>query len=228
MVADAARLQGGVRADFVRRMVGYRLPVGSLVADVSCHPDSCLQSFTDDYATLAVTTAATLAVRAPVATLVLRAGPAHLPLADATVDCVLLLDVVARPHGGHGPLTEARRVLRPGGLAVLSASVGAPTSGVAGTGPGTRRQAGARLVAMLGDLGLVPEQVHHLQSLLHPSSLVTRVRSGSRARSGRRSQDHAEPWLCRTMAAVNRLDQAKLARLRGPKTSAVIALGRKP
>lgn len=209
-------------------MVGYRLPVGSLVADVAWHPDSCLVSFTDEYATLAVTAAPTLAARAPVGTRVLRAGPAHLALADATVDCVLLLDIVARPHGGHDPLTEARRVLRPGGLAVLSAPVAAPTSGVAGTGPGTRRQAGARLVAMLGDLGLVPEQVHHLQSLLHPASLVTRVRSGSRARSDSPSPDHTEPWLCRTMAAVNRLDQAKLARLRAPRSSAVIALGRKP
>jgi len=237
VVTGAARLQSGVRADFVRRMVGYRLPVGSLVVDVAWHADSCLQSFTDDYATLAVMAGERLAAVAPVATPLLRAGPAHLPLAEGSVDCVLLLDVVGGPGvagrpgvvggpgGGAGPLTEARRVLRPGGLVVLSAASAPPTADVSGSRLVTRRQTGARLVATLGDLGLVPEQVHHLQSLLHPSSLVARVRSGRR--SGSRSHGHAQPWLCRTVAAVNRIDQARLPRKRGTRSSSVIALGRK-
>jgi len=199
-----------VRPELVRRTVGFRLPPGSLVVDVAWHPASPLGSFADCYPTIAVT-----AVARSVAKPALRAERLCLPFADSSVDCVLLLDLETDQLGDGGVMAEASRVLCPGGLAVVSTS---STGGLAEGGPGRpvwRRGEAAHVTDALIDLGLVPEQVNRIQFLLHPSKLVTPTSDRS-------------PLLCRTVAAMNRLDPSRLAQLRRTRASSVLVLGRKP
>ncbi len=80
---------------------------------------------------------------------------------------------------------------------------------------GRRRGEAAHVTDALVDLGLVPEQVHRIQFLLHPMKLVT-------PRSDR------PPLPCRIVAAMNRLDPSRIAQLRRTRASTVLVLGRKP
>jgi SAM-dependent methyltransferase len=168
-----SRVLPSVHPDVVRRTVAYRLPPGSLVVDVAWQPDSPLRSFADRHPTLAIIADGRDLGHAPA----VRGEVLCLPLADASVDCVLVLHPAVGSDDGLGALTEAKRVLRPGGLAVVSAT-GRPDARDARVP--RRREAAARLTAQLGDLGLVPEQVHRLQPLLHPTSLVGRVHEWAR------------------------------------------------
>ncbi len=182
-----------VRPDLVRRTVGFRLPPGSLVVDVAWQPGSPLTLFADRYPTIAVT-AGTGSVAKPA----LRAEQLCLPLADSSVDCVLLLDIGKDQLGDGGVMAEGRRVLRAGGLAVVSAS--------STRGPVTDA---------LNDHGLIPEQVNRIQFLLHPTKLVTPTSDRS-------------PLLCRAVVAMNRLDPSRLAQPRRTRPPTVLVLGRKP
>ncbi|MFZ2201991.1 MAG: class I SAM-dependent methyltransferase [Microgenomates group bacterium] len=53
--------------------------------------------------------------------LALRADALHLPFADATFDAVLLLDVIEHIKDDSGVIKEAKRILKPGGVIVLTA-----------------------------------------------------------------------------------------------------------
>lgn len=199
-----------VRPELVRRTVGFRLPPGSVVVDVAWHPGSPLGSFADRYPTIAVT-----AVGGSVAKPALRAERLRLPFADSSVDCVLLLDLETDELGDGGVMAEARRVLCPGGLAVVST---ASTRGFAEGGHDRfvrRRGEAAHVTDALIDLGLVPEQVNRIQFLLHPMKLVAPT-------------PDRLPLLCRTLAAMNRFDPSRLAQLRRTRASSVLILGRKP
>lgn len=48
-----------------------------------------------------------------------RAGGANLPVQDDSIDAVLLVDALHHISDQHGTLTEAHRVLRPGGVLVV-------------------------------------------------------------------------------------------------------------
>lgn len=50
-----------------------------------------------------------------------RADALHLPFADASFDAVLLLDVIEHIKDDSGVIKEAKRVLKPGGVIILTA-----------------------------------------------------------------------------------------------------------
>ncbi len=190
------------------------------MVDVAWRPGSPLQHFADDYPTVAV---APDLPQSPVSPAI-RAQVGQLPLADASVDCVLLLDPVGGLVGEPGTLAEVARTLRPGGLVVVSATF--TSSGEAR--PLRRRETVARILGALTDLGLAPEQVTHLEPLLNPRSLVSRIQV--RARSGRpaEAENTGLPFSCRVVAAMNRLDWARAGQRRRSRASSVLVFARKP
>ncbi|MGI9023415.1 MAG: methyltransferase domain-containing protein [Acidimicrobiales bacterium] len=153
MIAEPVHDVGRPRPEVVRGLVGYRLPAGSLVLDVAGRDEPVLAAFADDYRILAVTPEHGPGRRPRPPTV--RADPTRLPLAAASVDCVLLLDAATVGDDRRLDLIEAGRVLRSGGLTVMAAAGG---SG----------RAAAQLTSTMRELGLIPEQVHHLQVLRHP------------------------------------------------------------
>ncbi len=201
-----------VRPEVVRRTVGFRLPPGSLVVDVAWHPGSPIGSFADRYATIAITADG---AGPPAATPGLRADRLCLPFGDSSVDCVLLLGLAEDDLGDGGVMTEARRVLRPGGLAAVTALSAPGAADGVGDRLLRRRAAAARVTDALVGLGLVPEQVNHIQFVLHPSKLVA-------------TTSERLPLLCRVAAALNRVDPSRRDPLGGTRAAAVLVLGRKP
>jgi len=201
-----------VRPEVIRRTVGFRLPPGSLVVDVAWHRGSPLGSFADRYSIMAVTADG---VGRAAAMPALRAGRVCLPFAASSVDCVLLLDLTDDDLGDGGAMTEARRVLCPGGLVVVTASSAhGATNGVRDR-LGRRRGAAAHVTDALVGLGLVPEQVNHVQFVFHPSKLVATTADRL-------------PLLCQAAAILNRVDPGRLTQRGGTHASAVLVLGRKP
>lgn len=235
MVAHPAVLRSA-DPGLVRRSVGYRLPHGSLVVDVAWHPGAPLHFFADDYPTIAITPdprplgepeagGAGPALVLPT----IRAQVGRLPLADAGVDCVLLLDPVGGAVGELGTLVEIRRVLRPGGLVVLSATSTEDRPIGRDLGFPRRQEAVGHVVTALTDLGLMPEQVTHLQPVMRPRALLSRIQA--RARSGRVAglTEHAgTPFACRVVSAVNRFDWARSGHRRRSRASWVLVFARKP
>ncbi|MDQ6797375.1 MAG: class I SAM-dependent methyltransferase [Actinomycetota bacterium] len=204
----------------VRRTVGYRLPLRSLVVDVDWRPGSPLGHFADDYPTVAVGADPPPSALNPS----LRAAVRRLPLADASVDCALLVDPEGGVVGEPGTLAEVARILRPGGLVVVSAT---ETSSRHRSFL-SRPVAIAGIVVALTDLGLAPEQVTHLEPVLNPRSLVSRIQV--RARSGRPADaaNKGLPLACRLVAAVNHLDRARTGQRGRVRASSVLVFARKP
>ncbi len=200
-----------IRPEVIRRTVGFRLPPGSLVVDVAWHPGSPLGSFADRYSIMAVTADGAGALPAPA----LRADRLGLPFTDSSVDCVLLLDLTEDDIGDGGAMTEARRVLCPGGLVAVTASTARGATNSVRNRVVRRRGVAAHVTDALLGLGLVPEQVNHIQFVLHPSKLVA-------------TTVDRLPLLCRAAAVLNRVDPSRLTQLGGARTSAALVLGRKP
>jgi len=228
-------LPSGAHSRLVRRTVGYRLPHGSLVVDVAWRPGAALEFFADEYPTIAVMaqprpdSSSTSPAGRPVAIRSIRADVRNLPLADASVDCVLLLDPEWGPVGPPGALAQARRVLRSGGLVVVSAgSTGGRPEGRGGRFPRGRASV-VPVIEAVTDLGLVTEQVTHLQPPWRPMSLVSRVQV--RARSGRSAagaDDDGMPFVCRMAATMSRLDSFRAHGERRSRGSSVLVFARRP
>jgi SAM-dependent methyltransferase len=77
-----------------------------------------------------------------------QADGARLPFPDAAFDAVLLIQVLSGAHGWRHLLTDAMRVLRPGG-ALIAGRVVAPADGIDG-------QMKARLAAILDGMNIYP------------------------------------------------------------------------
>jgi len=197
------------------------------VVDIAWHPESPLGALVDRYRTIALTADATSGGDGAGTSPSVRGDQRRLPLADDSVDCVLLLD----PTGVDGALREVRRVLRPGGLAVVTVPSTPGPAEARNVRLSRRRGGDGQVTAALTDIGLVPEQVNHLLPLLHPMSIMSRILE--RARSGRTPRGpkdkRAEPMLCRVVAVLNRVDRADRAQGPQPRPApSALVLGRKP
>jgi SAM-dependent methyltransferase len=203
--------------------VRHRLPSGCLVVDVAWHTDSPLSLLGDDFRTLAV---AGGPARPPAPAV--RADPLRLPVADASVDSLLLLDVLERLDDDRAALREAGRAARPGGMVLAAVPAGprlwSPYDERAGH---LRRYTAAGLAAAFVDAGLVPESVRHFQFLLFPLFVASRRRARRRPRT-LELEDRPPPWVSRALEAVNRREVATAPRVAWPWGSSVLAVGRRP
>jgi SAM-dependent methyltransferase len=216
----------GPRQELVCRLVRHRLPVGSLVVDAAWHPGSPLATLSADYPTLAVTPLADRPQPGDVPAV--QGDVFRLPLADASVECVMLLDVLERLDDDGAALVEAARTLCSGGLLVVAVPAGPRLWSAHDDRAGHRRRyTGPGLVDAVAGVGLVPEHLRYFQFLLLPLFYASRWRA--RLRPGALSrEDNVAPAVNRALAAVNRMEIRGATRLHCPTGSTVLALGRKP
>ncbi|MFN2606319.1 MAG: class I SAM-dependent methyltransferase [Acidimicrobiales bacterium] len=217
----------GPRQVLVHRLVRHRLPVGSLVVDAAWNPGSPLAWLAPDFPTLAVTPEPRgLDPGRGVA--VVQADVCRLPVADASVDAVLLLDVLERMDDDGPALESATRALRSGGLLMVAVPHDPRFWSAHDERAGHRRRyTGSALAATFRDLGMVPEHLRYFQFLLLPLFAANRRRSRRRPRVLEREAAPG-PGVNRALAAVNRLEVESSTRLPWPTGSTVLALGRKP
>ena len=133
-----------------------------------------------------------------------RAGalPDAIPIADAWADVVLLLDVIEHVDDDLAALRAARRVLRPGGVMLITVPAYRWLWSGHDVALGHRRRYTAgTLRAVVGAAGLSPAHVGYFNTLLFP--VIAGVRLVKRAMGGGAHDLHrpAEP-LNRALTAV--------------------------
>jgi SAM-dependent methyltransferase len=119
----------------------------------------------------------------------------RIPLADASVDCVTALDVLEHLEGDAAAVAEFRRVLRLGGLAVVTVPASMRLwSDWDVSLRHWRRYDRASLTALFG-AGWAVEHVAYMNSLAFPLVWLLRRRR-STAMSGPRAEDRLPPvWI---------------------------------
>jgi len=163
---------------------------------------------------------------APGAVLV-RADAHRLPLPGGTADTAVVLDVLEHTDD-RAVLTEVARVLRPGGMALVSVPTMPWLWSGRDVGAGhLRRYAPRRLVRLVTELGLRVERVRHFQFLLSPLFVASRLMS-RRHREAIALEDHPGPRVNRVLAAVNRVEVALGRLVPWPWGSSVVVVCRRP
>lgn len=100
-----------------------RIAAGGSILEIGCGGGYFLDALSRDYRVVAVDISAHAVTRARLRAPRVSFGLAdaqRLPFADACADCVLAFDVIEHLPSPEALLTEARRVLKPGGLLVFS------------------------------------------------------------------------------------------------------------
>ncbi|MEO8189932.1 MAG: class I SAM-dependent methyltransferase [Acidobacteriota bacterium] len=169
----------------------------------------------------------------------LRASAAELPVAASSADALVLHDVLQHlpPGDDARALSEAHRVLRPGGLLSLRTNIGSSTSASTSSELGSaslhRRYAPAAIARLVGSAGFEIEA--HL--VLHPlAALLGRFRRSNPANSNSHSAPAGElamtvpsAFVNRAMDLYSRVEDAVVARLPVSATGdAQLLFARKP
>jgi len=166
------------------------------------------------------------ATRNPDALLV-RADATDLPFQENAFDLILLLDVLEHLDDTLA-LREARRVLRPGGLAAITVpALPWLCSGRDRAAGHLRRYTRASLTGAVTDAGLELDSVAYFQFLLFP--LVLASRALRRRADAPAELEEAPPRpVNAVLSAVNRFEAALTAEVSVPVGSSLVALCRKP
>lgn len=157
-----------------------------------------------------------------------RGDALHLPFSDASFDGVLLLDVLEHLDDGTA-LTEARRVLRPGGWLLVSVPAHGWLWSVRDHDAGHRRRySRPALVRAVVRGGFVVERVTYYQCALFPvlaaGRLATRRVGGSRHRD---REERLPAALNRALVRVGSIEAAIAARVGLPWGSSLVLRARR-
>lgn len=189
-----------------RRMVYSLLrfwaPAGGRLLDVGCGTGMTLQELPSRYHGVGLDPApeALALCRARGLTRLARGSATELPLADASVDAVLALDIVEHIENDRQALSEVARVLRPDGVAVITV----PAFPFLWSGHDEalyhkRRYTRATLERALADAGLSVRVGGFGQATIFPAAACVRLgrrwlARGKRERPGSDVREGA-PWL---------------------------------
>lgn len=155
----------------------------------------------------------------------LRGDAQHLPLRDGTVDAALLLDLLEHVDD-TGTLSEVRRVLRPGGVVVLTAPAFPQLWSIRDElASHQRRYTRASLQTLVANTGFELLELRFFQSLLFPLFVLARV-LGRRSAEMRAMENAPPRWLNATLLAILEAERGLHPRLRLPFGSSMIAICR--
>lgn len=154
----------------------------------------------------------------------------HLALADGVADVVTALDVVEHLQEDALAVREFLRVLRPGGVVVLTAPAFPALWSRWDVALGHRRRyRRSQLVHLLRQAGALPIRVAYINTLAFPAVwLLRRLQDlGTPRRVGWRAEDRVPPgWINRLLRWV--FVKWALSPLPAPFGVSVLAMGRKP
>jgi dolichyl-phosphate beta-glucosyltransferase len=155
----------------------------------------------------------------------LRSAVAPLPLADASVDVVCLLDVIEHLPDPAGALAEAARVLRPDGRLVVNVPAHAWLWSSADVHLGHHRRYDRRLLRrQLAEAGFEPVLLSHVFAWLVPPVWVERrLRRGDRPALG---LDRSGFVVDRAAMVLTTLERLLLGRVDVPVGTSLLAVAR--
>jgi SAM-dependent methyltransferase len=155
---------------------------------------------------------------------VLQADAEHMPIDDASIDVVLLLDVLEHVDD-RAVLGEGRRVLRPGGIALITVPAMPRLWSFRDIDAGHRRRYTRRgLRQLLESAGFEALEVRYHGALLLPLIAASRLlgRAGGRMRD---LEDRPPASVNATLRQLARIDHALCRRFRLPLGSSLVAAG---
>src|SRR3954452_10652495 len=113
---------------------------------------------------------------------VLQGRAEELPVEDGSVDIAIASDVIEHVPDDHVAMAEIARVLRPGGLALITVPAYPRLMGAHDRALGHhRRYTHSTLLAAVEGAGLLPKRLTHFNTLLFPLALPVRLLGRSRA-----------------------------------------------
>jgi SAM-dependent methyltransferase len=212
------------------RLLGDFLATPRTILDVGCGTGSMLERLDGRHRLAGVDLRLDGLNRAAARTdgaLLVHADAADLPFRDGVFDLVLLLDVLEHMDD-RAALREARRVLRPGGLAaIIVPALPWLWSGRDRVAVHLRRYTRTSLATTVRDAGLDVASLGYFQFLLFP--LFAGARLLRRGADGPAGLEETPPRALNTaLSAVNRFEAALAQRVRLPFGSSLVALARKP
>jgi Methylase involved in ubiquinone/menaquinone biosynthesis len=152
-----------------------------------------------------------------------------LPFADRSLDAIVATDVIEHVAGDARAAAEARRVLRPGGVVILSVPAFAWLWGPHDVAlMHHRRYRRAQVRALLEEAGFRVEKLSYSVFFLFPA--VVAIRALDRLRKGE-PEVRLPPvpgWLNRMLVALHALEARLAWRLPLPWGSSVVAVARRP
>jgi SAM-dependent methyltransferase len=165
--------------------------------------------------------------RARPASWLVQADATSLPLADGSVDVITALDVLEHLDD-HAALAEIRRVLRPGGILVLTVPALRWLWSYRDRDAGhLRRYHRRELAAQLGAAGLRVLWLNHYQVVLLPLVALTR-RLGRRGPAWRDLEETRVPGLNGVLSFVSRLEARLAAHVSWPAGSSLVVVCERP
>jgi SAM-dependent methyltransferase len=154
------------------------------------------------------------------------AADGRIPLADASVDCVTALDVLEHLERDTAAVAEIRRVLRPGGLAVVTVPASMRLwSDWDVSLRHIRRYDRESLLALFGD-GWSVEHAAYMNSLAFPLVWLLRRRRSSKTTSPR-AEDRLPPHWLNSLLRWQFVAQGRCRRCRLPFGVGLLLVARK-
>lgn len=153
----------------------------------------------------------------------------RLPLQDGQVDAVVALDILEHVENDIAAFAEASRVLRPGGIVILSVPAFRSLWGPHDVAlMHHRRYRKAEVKARLQEAGLEPIRISYSVFFLFPVVVGLRVLEKRKKGPAKASLIPVPEWMNRALIGLQSVEASMIAAVPLPWGSSVIAVARKP